>query len=132
MVKLCLHIPNITNTHTLSRHSAFLDAKQHNYVLASLLCDMVIKKQICKSALYSLCVVGRSRLSNVLRLINTGHISLSPCEWGKNLSRPNRPYGRLTQFLNTLRYLQASLRNTVVTRTPTKILVMHFIHYQAI
>ena len=41
-------------------------------------------------------------------------------------------WGRLTSFLNTLRYLQASLRTTGVTRTPTKILVMHFIHYQTI
>ena len=73
----------------LCRHSAFLDAKQHNYVLTSLLCDMTIKKQICKSALCSLFVVGRSRLGNVLRIIR-GQISLSQCELGKHLSRPNR------------------------------------------
>ena len=35
-------------------------------------------------------VVGRSRLGNVLRVINRGQIPLSPCERGKRLSRPNR------------------------------------------
>ena len=74
----------------LCRHSAFLDAKQHNYVLTSLLCDIAIKRQICKSALCSLYVVGRSRLlGNVLRVINRGQIYLSPSERGEHLSKPN-------------------------------------------
>ena len=74
----------------LCRYSAFLDVRQHNYVITSLLCDMAIKKQICKSALCLWYVIGSSRLINILRLINRGQISLSPREWDKHLSRPNR------------------------------------------